>query len=146
MMPVDDLQLEQLIRHRAPMIFLDRVTGVGSDWLSAEVKISSSSQFFSATKGGVPAWTGIEYMAQAIAALAGVRAQKAGDEIPLGLLLGCRHFSVDQPAFADGEKLNVRVAELAGSDEQFGSYDCEILGNNVSAAGRLTVYGGDVPK
>ena len=142
----DDLQLEQLIRHRAPMIFLDRVTGVGADWLSAEVSIKSSSHFFSATKGGVPAWTGIEYMAQAIAALAGVRAQEAGDEMPLGLLLGCRHFSADQPAFAEGEQLNIRVTELAGSDQEFGSYDCEIQGENVAAAGRLTVYGGGLPK
>ena len=40
--------------------------------------------------GQVPAWVGIEYMAQAIAAWAGCRARAAGKPPQLGFLLGSR--------------------------------------------------------
>ena len=63
-----DIVLEEVMHHRRPMLLLDRVAEFSPLVLRAEVTITSDSEFFSAPHG-VPAWIGVEYMAQAIAAL-----------------------------------------------------------------------------
>ena len=89
-------RLDDLVLHRGPMSLLDRVQAVEDDSLVAMVEIREGIPFFAGC--AVPAWVGLEYMAQAIAALAGARARREGRPIPLGLLIGCRKFVTRFPA------------------------------------------------
>ncbi len=146
--------LEHILCHRHPMIFLDDIVAAGHGQLIARVRIRDGLPFFE-TDRGVPAWVGLEYMAQSIAALAGQRARDAGKPVPLGLIIGCRRYDCTTSAFAPGHELQISVTELAAEEYGFGSFDCDIddrgrdpAGDcgeqrNIVARARVSVFGGD---
>ena len=76
---------------------------------------------------GVPAWVGIEYMAQAIAAWAGCRARSAGNAPAIGVLLGTRRFTSSCPHFPCGSELQVRASCELMADNGLGMFACQIL-------------------
>ncbi len=67
----------ELIPHSEPMILIDELVEATSDHASAKVTIREDSMFSNAA-GGVPAWIGIEYMAQTVSAFAGMEANRRG--------------------------------------------------------------------
>jgi len=87
----------------------------------------------------VPAWAGIEYMAQAIGAYAGIQAKQAGKPIRLGFLLGTRRYHSNVAGFAIGTRLTVTINKIM-QDEQLGVFDCRIQGENIDIAANLNVY------
>jgi predicted hotdog family 3-hydroxylacyl-ACP dehydratase len=134
--------LTQILCHRSPMILLDEVVEAGENYLVARVDIREGVPFYNEVQG-VPAWVGLEYMAQAIAAFAGLRARDAGEPIPLGLLIGCRRYTSDKACFAPGDRIEVRVQELASEEYGFASFDCTLYAGEAIANARLAVFGGD---
>jgi predicted hotdog family 3-hydroxylacyl-ACP dehydratase len=129
--------------HRGPMLLLSRVVEVGDEHLVAEVDVSAADMFVDAS-GAVPAWLGIEYMAQAVAALSGTWSRRAGEPIRLGLLIGCRGYRSQVAAFRPDMTLRVSVRQLVALDDALGAFEGEILDGAVIATGRLTVYGGSL--
>ena len=121
-MPTD---IDEWIPQRGAMQLLTRVLEADEDHAVAEVTIDADGLFF--RDGRVPAWIGIEYMAQTIAAWAGARGRRAGRSGPrLGLLLGSRRFTASCDGFPEGATLRIEVAcELAG-DNGLGLFDCRI--------------------
>ena len=87
----------------------------------------------------VPAWAGIEYMAQAIAAYAGMMAKRAGEPIKLGFLLGTRRYSSNVAEFKVGSTLTVRVEKII-QDNNLGAFECKIQGAGVEITANLNVY------
>ncbi len=79
-----EYSVDDLVPHSGTMSLLSRVTAYGDDWLEAEVDISSATLF--AEEQGVPAWVGLEYLAQAIAAFSGVQEKKQNQPPKLGFL------------------------------------------------------------
>ena len=132
--------LHELLRHRPPMLLLDRCIRADSGSAEAEVTITEASTFYAGPEG-VPAWIGIEYMAQTIGLLAGVDARSNGDEAPTGYLLGTRKLESSLAWFPEGACLRITAAELYVDDNGLGAYDCAIFyeGRRVCAC-RLTVY------
>jgi predicted hotdog family 3-hydroxylacyl-ACP dehydratase len=116
--------IRSLIPHAGPMVLLDRVISVDEDSLLAEVCIRSGSLFCSG--GGVGAWVGIEYMAQAIGAWAGYTAQLRGEPVKLGFLLGTRRYECRRPIFLLGSVLRVHVQRLFQNENGLGSFECSI--------------------
>jgi len=116
--------IRSLLPHAGPMVLLDRVISVDEDSLLAEVCIRSDSLFCSG--GGVGAWVGIEYMAQAIGAWAGYTAQLRGEPVKLGFLLGTRRYECWRPIFLLGSVLRVHVQRLFQSENGLGSFECSI--------------------
>jgi predicted hotdog family 3-hydroxylacyl-ACP dehydratase len=116
--------IRSLIPHAGPMVLLDRVISVGEDSLLAEVCIRSDSLFCNG--GGVGAWVGIEYMAQAIGAWAGYTAQLRGEPVKLGFLLGTRRYECRRPIFLLGSVLRVHVQRLFQNENGLGSFECSI--------------------
>ena len=93
--------------HREPMIFIDRIVLVQADYLESEVTIRSDSLFL---RGGVvPAWVGVEYMAQTCAASAGFEAHERGEPARVGFLLATRNYQAKVAGFELGSTLRVRV-------------------------------------
>jgi predicted hotdog family 3-hydroxylacyl-ACP dehydratase len=134
--------VHDLLVHRDPMIFIDRVVEAGQAELLAEVRIGPGVPLYQ--EGiGVPAWVGLEYMAQSIAALSGLRARvKAIDgNMPLGLLIGCRKYASDVAVFPNGANLKIRVIELDVIDKSLGAFDCTIGNPDVIVTARVMVYG-----
>jgi predicted hotdog family 3-hydroxylacyl-ACP dehydratase len=128
-----------LLPHEPPMILIDEVRGWEQGRLDATVDIRPGIPFFEAGQG-VPAHVGIEYMAQACGAYAGLEAVTAGLPVRLGLLLGTRRYLSAVSWFAPGQQLLVRVAELF-RDGTLGMFDCRIEGDGRElAVAQLSVY------
>jgi predicted hotdog family 3-hydroxylacyl-ACP dehydratase len=80
---------------------------------------------------GVPAWAGIEYMAQTIAAHAGLEARARGEPPAIGFVLGTRAYATSVETFPSGSKLTVTV-EPEVVDEGFGAFSCAIALDDVA--------------
>lgn len=65
--------IEEVVPHRQDMCLLERITHWDQDAIEAELVVPEAGLFVENHE--VPAWVGIEYMAQAIAAWAGCRAR-----------------------------------------------------------------------
>jgi predicted hotdog family 3-hydroxylacyl-ACP dehydratase len=68
--------IASLVPHSGSMLLLDRVVASDAERLQAEVAITPHTLF--ADENGVGSWIGIEYMAQAVAAYAGLHAYRTG--------------------------------------------------------------------
>jgi len=131
--------MDAWVPHRGAMSLLDRVEHVGEHGVVAWVTVPADGLF--ATDGGVPAWVGIEYMAQAVAAWSGARSRAGGGSPRIGFLLGSRRYEAREPVFAAGLELRVSAqCELVG-DNGLGMFDCRIehAGRELASA-RLSVY------
>ena len=103
---IDYSDVAGLIPHSGQMVLLDRVLEFDGDGLIAELVVRDDGLFGDAN--GVPAWAGIEYMAQAVSAYAGIKSKLAGEPIRLGYLLGTRRYLSNVPSFAIGTLLTVQ--------------------------------------
>lgn len=132
--------IADLIPHSRTMVLLQKLENYGDNYLQASLRISPQSLFLN-SRQHVPAWVGIEYMAQAIAAYAGVKARKARAPIKVGLLIGTRKYLATKPAFKIGELLQVRVSPLHEESSGLGVFQCEIkVDDEVRVAANLNVY------
>ncbi|WP_082814703.1 hotdog family protein [Collimonas fungivorans] len=136
---VETLDIRRFLPHSGVMVLLDRLLEVGVEDLRAEVAIRPDSLFCDGQ--GVPAWVGVEYMAQAIAAYAGYTAQLRGEAVKIGFLLGTRCYEVNCPGFAVGSVLQVHVQKLLQADNGIGSFECQIhaAGQQLASA-TITVF------
>lgn len=121
--------IEQLIPHRGPMRFIERLLEWTPESVRVALQVPADGLFIEAE--GMPAWVGIEYMAQAVAAWAGGRARSAGREPPLGFLLGTRRYAPQVTHFPPGSELIVEARlELMG-DNGVGAFACRIVSNGI---------------
>lgn len=119
--------IESVLPHRDSLRLIDRVIEWQSESIVVEVDVPGQGLFSRAD--GVPAWVGVEYMAQAIAAWAGCRARQAGGEPSIGFLLGTRRYQSAWTHFPAGTLLRVEaIRELLG-DNGLGMFACRIEAN-----------------
>lgn len=118
--------IEQVLPHAHPMILLSRFIEAGTDYAVCEVDISPQSAFYQPEFGAVPAYAGIEYMAQTIAAYAGANALQQGEKVKVGFLLGCRKYSPDVSQFKQGSVLRVKASKLVMDESGLSVFDCQI--------------------
>lgn len=129
----NNLTIEQLVLHRAPMLLLDSL--ICSDENSAEVLVNTKDSFlFANAEGQVPAWVGIEYMAQAVSAFAGIEAQKQGKALCMGFLLGTRKYTAQVTHFSHHQQLVVKVRELMRDETNLVLFNCQIYAGNTLLA------------
>lgn len=119
------LPIQEFLRHRAPMLLLDRLVEIGPEFAVCEWQVSDSN-IFASPDLGVPAYIGVEYMAQCIAVLAGALARANKQQVPLGYLLGTRSFRSSITYFPVGLRYQVVCRELIHNGFGMRSYECEI--------------------
>lgn len=130
--------LEDIVPHRAPMLLIDRIVQNSKEELVAEVRIHEKT--FGYEKNSVPAWFGIEYMAQAIAAYNGVNFGIPGRKPEIGFLVGVRAYQVSVEAFPLHSVVRVAVKPNFIIDNA-GTFDCKIiLDNKVIGSAVITTY------
>ena len=131
--------IEHVVPHRGPMSLLDTLLECSDDDVAAEVRVTTDGLF--AGPEGVPAWVGIEYMAQAVAAWAGCRARATGREPAIGFLLGSRRYEAFEPFFTPGRTLRVEAHREILGDNGLGAFACRIVdGDRVLAAATISVF------
>lgn len=127
-----------LVPQSQGMVLLDRVLEVGESHIVVELSVRDDG-LFSQADHTVPAWVGMEYMAQAIAAFSGYNRKIRGEEIGLGFLLGTRHYQCSVGSFSCGTVLNVRAEKIIEAANDMSVFDCSIHGDNISATANLNV-------
>ena len=113
-----------LLPHSGHMVLIDRVTEHRADFVRVEAHIGEKHILLQ--NGVLPTPMGMEIMAQAIGAFAGIQALGAGEEVKLGFLLGTRKLNL----FADHIPVGTTLAATAHLSTQdpsgMGVFDCEL--------------------
>ena len=117
--------IETILPHRGTMLLLDGVSACTDETLTAYASVRADAWYVDAD-GAMPAWIGIELMAQAISAHVALLAMRAGGQARPGVLLGSRRYEAHIPAYARGARLRIEVKELLRGDEGHGAYECSI--------------------
>lgn len=116
--------IEELVRHRGQMLLIDRLVEVSTSHAIGEVTVTSSSSFFRRDRG-VPAYVGLEYMAQTVAGFDGALRLESGEPPVVGFLLGTRRYASRVKYFLADTLLSVHV-NMVFSDGGMASFECVI--------------------
>lgn len=137
-----DIPVESLVPHSGNMVFIDRMNEVEETHATSTVLVKNDG-LFSGPHDQVPAWVGIEYMAQTIAAWSGFHASKNGENVKIGLLLGTRRYNSNVGFFKVGEQLTVNVKRILQGDNGMASFQCKITGSDALVEANLNVFESD---
>lgn len=96
-----------LIPHARGMCLLTRLIEVDDAGGVAETTTRRDDLF--AEADGIPAWVGVEWLAQTVAAWAGFRAAASGETPAPGLLLGARRYHARVPVFTFDQRIRIAV-------------------------------------
>lgn len=133
--------VESLIPHSQPMVLLDRLIDFSDKTLTAEVSINEGGRFYDPDKKGVETWVSIEYMAQAVAALAGVRSRLSQEPVKLGFLLGARKMQIYKTLLESGLTYTIEIEELYMDDSGLGAFQCSVKHNDmIISEAKLNVF------
>jgi predicted hotdog family 3-hydroxylacyl-ACP dehydratase len=133
--------IADVLPHTGRMVLLSRVLEHSASRTVCAVAIGDDAPFVDAA-GMVPAWIGLEYMAQCVAAHAGLRAHVKGERPRIGFLVGARRVDFLASGFRAGQRLAVEAAHVWG-DRESAAFTCRLMdaeSGAVLAEGALTVY------
>ena len=97
-----------VLPHAHPMVLIDAVTPLSPVATQSTVRVGEDAPFFE-DPHGVPAFVGLEYVAQTVAAHGGLRARAAGEPVRIGFLLGTRRYDCATAYFRLGSRLVIDV-------------------------------------
>lgn len=114
-----------LLPHAGSMLLLDELLDLGEEHITCAVRVRAQTRFCEPGKG-VPAWVGLEYMAQTMCAYSGVEEVRAGQAPSIGLLLGSRRYQSEVEWFEIGSELVVRADLQLRDDNDLVAFQCTI--------------------
>ena len=126
--------IKDLVTHRPPLLLLDSVRETGKEFIETQVRVDPAAWYADAN-GDMPAWFGVELMAQTVAAYSGA-AKAPGEEPAIGYLLGTRVYTATVPVFPAGAELRVMARLHYLDDTGLSAFQCRILldGEEVATA------------
>ena len=136
-MDCSGIPIGELLPHGPEMTVIDRLVEYNPQRSIATVVVTEQSPFF--VSSGVPAWVGIEYMAQTIAAHAGFEARLRGDPPVIGFLLGTRAYESEVGEFALGSTLTITVEPVV-TEARLAAFQCSIATDRVVAKAVVNTY------
>jgi predicted hotdog family 3-hydroxylacyl-ACP dehydratase len=132
------LDVREFLPHTGNMVLIDHILDVGDNYLTALAQVRSDGLLLG-NECFVPAWAGLEYMAQTIAAYVGYHAKQNNQPVQLGFLLGTRQYTSNVDKFSVGAKLVIRIEKIM-QDELLGVFDCTIKSEHVDVKAKITAY------
>ncbi|MFJ2430674.1 hotdog family protein [Pseudomonas sp. NPDC087804] len=134
-----DWPLAELLPHAGDMILIDAIECFDDEQIFTRLTVKSEG-LFNLPNGSLPAWVGVELMAQSVAAFAGCHARQKGNPVELGFLLGTRKFECNVEAFPAGTELSIHGLRSLEDDNGMGVFECHIHGDGIHASARLNVF------
>lgn len=131
--------IADVVPHAGAMILLDGIVEAERERIVCARTINPGDLFVE-DDGSMPAWVGVELMAQAIAAWAGCCARAEQRPVQLGFLLGTRHYACNVGSFPAGTHLRVEAIREFHDQQGMGVFHCRIEGPGIHAEARLNVY------
>jgi predicted hotdog family 3-hydroxylacyl-ACP dehydratase len=138
-----DIDVAELLPHAGKAILIDKVLEYDQESLIAELVVRDDQLFGDGQS--VPAWLGIEYMAQTVAAHGGILRYLAGKPINLGFLVGTRRYTSNISTINVGTCLTVQVKKIV-EDQGLSVFMCQISGVGIDISAKLNVYQPDKVK
>ncbi|NNG62581.1 hotdog family protein, partial [Pseudomonas fragi] len=117
--------LAELLPHAGDMILIDQVLEFDQEQIHTRLTVRPGG-LFNREDGSLPAWVGIELMAQSVAAYAGCRARSEGNPVELGFLLGTRKFECNVEHFPAGAELQIHALRSLEDDNGMGVFECHL--------------------
>ena len=134
--------IASVLPHEPPMVLLDEITELSESHIVATLRIGPTSLFLRNNK--IRSIVSLEYMAQAVAAYAGLQRQKAGEAPRIGYIIGVPSMELLVDNFEIGDRLEVHANHVWG-DGDLGRFDCVIERSQKEVArASLSVYSGDI--
>jgi predicted hotdog family 3-hydroxylacyl-ACP dehydratase len=131
--------LAELLPHAGDMILIEQILSFDDEQIHTRLTVKPGG-LFNRADGSLPAWVGIELMAQSVAAYAGCHARARGDAVALGFLLGTRKFECNVEHFPVGTELTIHGLRSLEDDSGMGVFECHINAPGIHATARLNVY------
>lgn len=125
--------MDQLVLHRPPLRMIDGIRQVSAEHCIAFVRIPETAWYADAN-GDMPAWFGLELMAQTISAYSGFKKVATGSALKVGLLLGTNSYRCAVPAFLPGEELEIEVRLHYFDESGLSAFICELRRQGESIA------------
>ncbi len=126
-----------IMPHAGIMVLLDKV--LSYDQQSMVVKTTVRNDGLFGNEQTIPAWLGIEYMAQTVAAHGGMMCYLAGKPINVGFLVGTRRYNCNIATFKVGTILTISVERVMG-DQGLCVFFCQVVGEGIDISAKLNVY------
>lgn len=123
-MNIADIPVAELVPHAGNMVLLDRMLSYSSDVAEAELTVKNAGLFHG--EPDLPAWVGVELMAQVIAAWAGFKARLKNEPVKVGFLIGTRKYESSVHSFKAGSVLCIRIERAFQDANGMASFDCVI--------------------
>ena len=117
--------IEEVLQHRGNMRLIDHLIEFNNESIVAEYSPRSDA-WYADDQGKMPAWIGIELMAQTVAAHVGMLKRSAKMPQKNGALVGTRRYSSAVSSFAAGLALQIQVTVVYQDTSGLGAYDCSI--------------------
>jgi predicted hotdog family 3-hydroxylacyl-ACP dehydratase len=114
----------QTLLHAGDMRLIDEVVGYEAEAVHCRVRVRRDSPFCEAD--GVPAWVGVEYMAQAMGVYSGIELLQRGEPLRIGFLIGTRRYEAVVPVFAIGMDLEISARVVLWEKDNLFAFDCAI--------------------
>ncbi len=138
------IDVENLLPHSGDMVLIDKMLEYGDDYGVSGVKVRTDSKFYDQDINGIHSEIGLEWMAQTIAAIAGITALQNNKPVQVGFLLGSRKYEPTTSVFKLDEEFVIQVQQLYREENGLGAFDCSIRqGNKLIAESKLNVYAPD---
>lgn len=136
--------IDSLILHSGNMVLIDKLIAADDGGVTS-VSYQQNAKLFSIKSNYLPSYVCIEYMAQTIAAYAGLKALNNNREPTIGLLLGTRSFRCSQANMAISQPVAIKVKEIYNDQDQLVLFHCEVsnyypaeaLGANTSGQNKV---------
>ncbi|MCE1229691.1 MAG: 3-hydroxylacyl-ACP dehydratase [Firmicutes bacterium] len=122
------MNLEFLLLHRGSALFLDEILEADEEHCLARLTVKHDRA------DSVPAWYGIEWMAQAASAYSGERKRLQGLAPRLGFLLGTQKYESLRPSFEVGTAVEVEARLHYLDDTGLSAFRCEVRQNGQTVA------------
>lgn len=143
-----DYSFESVVPHTGTMVLLDRIDSWNEQELQASVTVRADAPFADAR--GIPAWVGIELMAQSIGAFGGCRARHSGKPVKIGFLVGSRRYTCSRSYFPIDAHLQVQVKEIIHTENGLCVFECTLRGlgehADISASANINIFQPDDPE
>jgi predicted hotdog family 3-hydroxylacyl-ACP dehydratase len=121
------------VPHQPPMLLIEALRSVDGEACVALARVDAAAWYADAD-GAMPAWFGVELMAQAAAAFNGHAAQKEGLPPAIGYLVGTKEYRSTVPRFPAGAELEVEARLLYPATFGQSAMTCEIRHRDVAVA------------
>ncbi|HET7676047.1 MAG TPA: 3-hydroxylacyl-ACP dehydratase [Gammaproteobacteria bacterium] len=115
----------ELLPHAGRAVLIDEIVADSTDAIDVIARITATHPYYVHGRG-VPSWVGIELMAQAIAAHAGLTGRRERRPPRMGMLLGTRRYAATAAWFAEGARLEIHAERAFGNEGGMAACDCRI--------------------